>query len=287
MSTKARLVLVLLALGAVVLLILTSLTGDEAGVALVVAEVIGPVSLLGGQGEALTIGPGTRLSAHQRVATGPDARAVLALGDETRVRLGPESSVTVRSVDAEVVRLELEDGRLQATVRPSSGALSVTAGGREVLATDADLAMAVSGEVEVIQVDRGEAALVGVQGVRALERGERLTLRGDADPQLGAIPEDLLLTVRWPGRNTREDSVAVSGATEPGAAVQVRSGATLLQTQADRDGAFSVVLPLVEGHNPVEIEATGVMGDYRELAGSVERDTKGPVFGGAIEYSHR
>ena len=69
-------------------------------------------------GRALDARAGLVLDTRDQLTTGELGEAVLGLGDETRIRVGPTSSMQVRSVDQEGVRLELEGGRIEATVRP-------------------------------------------------------------------------------------------------------------------------------------------------------------------------
>lgn len=261
----------------------TYLSRGESELALVLSEVTGHVTLIDLDERVIEAGAGAEISPLQRVATGDNARAVLALGRDTRIRLGPSSSVQVKGIDAVGVHLELEDGALEATVRPTSGALQVTSGTREILATDADLEVGVREGILAFEVGHGEAVLVGVQGHPTLGPGERL-LVGEADPVRRPLSDDLLLTVDWPDRTTRDATVPVSGSTEPGALVRATGRGGTVEVVAGHDGAFSVQVPLEEGSNDLRVESTGILGAHGEADGEVVKDTRGPGFGGAIEY---
>src|SRR5687767_1668107 len=93
------------------------LAAERGTAVLVLVEVDGRVELTGPGRPAAAATEGTVLGPDDRLRTSAASRAVLSLGEGTRIRLGPTSSLVVQSVDADGVALELEDGQLQATVR--------------------------------------------------------------------------------------------------------------------------------------------------------------------------
>jgi len=276
------LALVVVAAGLVTLW--TYLGHEEADAALVLVEVSGDV-VLTGPDIAVEAASGVRLVPLQRVATGENARAILALGDETRIRIGPTASVQVQEIEQDGVTLELEEGALHAVVRPNSGALRVASRGREILATDAEFDAGVRDDHLVFEVERGDAMVLGVERASLLQQGERLTVGADGGPTVGAIPDDLLLEVEWPEeRRTRAEAATLTGTTEPGALVQVKGGAGQIEVVADASGVFQATVPLWEGDNTVRVEAIDVLGNQVAVEGEMVRDTRGPGFRGGVEY---
>ena len=89
---------------------------------------------------------GMSLEDNDLVTTGDAGRAVLGLGAETRIRLGKGSDLQVVQLDDQGLQIELKQGSVTATVRPSSQFVRVTSRGREVQATDAEFAVDVDGE---------------------------------------------------------------------------------------------------------------------------------------------
>ncbi|MCB9678422.1 MAG: FecR domain-containing protein [Alphaproteobacteria bacterium] len=250
----------------------------------ILATVRGEVSLEGPgrDGKAVV---GTRIAPSDHVVTG-DGRAVLSLGTGTNVRIGPDSSVVVRSVDEQGVGLEIEGGALRATVRPDSGSVSVTGGGVTVQATDADFGIGVNDDVAVLETTRGEVALMGVDQPR-LGEGSRAIIR-QRSAQIGPIPDELLLEVSWPApERTRSEATEVRGRTTPGARVVLSGGFGEKVVFADAQGDFLAEVPLVEGSNEVDVRATDLLGQEAALRGPLQtRDTRGPTFRGGVEYGN-
>lgn len=261
--------------------------GEEgARTGLVLAEIDGAVTVTGSGARGAAGVAGRSLDPLDRIVTGEGARAVLELGGETRIRLGPVSTVQIIAIDEEGVEIELEEGALQATVRPDAGAVRLASRGRRALVTDGEVAMAVlPDEVLIFEATRGDVMLGGIVGASVLEEGSRLVV-GEADHvEIGAIPADMLLAVQWPENpRTRQGTMEVSGRTEPGARVRVEGSAGVVEIRADDRGAFKVEIPLYEGENPVKVEAIGLLGRRVEVTGLVERDQSGPLFRGDVEY---
>lgn len=258
---------------------------DVAGVdgELVLADVQGSVAIEGPL--ARPARAGERVEPRDHLRTG-EGRAVLELDGGTRIRIGPASSVVVRSVDAEGVDLEIEGGALRATVRPESAALAVTGGGVTVQATDADFDIGVTEGVAVVDTLRGEVALMGVDQSR-LNAGSRAVIR-NRSAAIGPIPDDLLLAVAWPDpERTREEATTVTGRTAPGARVILAGAFGSQEVVADADGAFEARVPLSEGDNRLTVRAVDLFGQVADVQGLLQtRDTRAPTFRGGVEYGN-
>lgn len=266
------LAVILLVAGAVAVLEYTS--GDAATAKLVVTELEGEVHVVNADGASENVVRGLLLDPHDRVSTGSGSRAVLSLGDTSRIRLGPLSSVQYVGRDDQAITLELEGGAVQATVRPGATALRVGNRGREVLATDGafEMGLAEDGTL-VVEMSDGAAMTSGFDGVSQLSAGDRATVSSDGSAGIEPIPAKLLLTVNPPiERKTREKTAIITGKTTPGATVTVSGGVRAVQHLADRYGNFSVEIALVEGDHTLSVEAvdplgkTAVVDDHSILA---------------------
>ncbi len=252
---------------------------------LLLAEIVGDVRIEGASG-TIDAEPGTVLEASDRVATGPSSRAVLALGRDTRIRLGPASSVQVTGVDAAGVSLELENGALHATVRPESGAVTVGNKGRAVVATNGQFEAGVRDEVLQVRALEGDLSLSGVDVTRVAEGSQAVVLDRHAGVQ--PAPDQMLLAVNWPDEErTREARTLVQGQTTPGAQVRLTGAFGEHIVVAGADGVFMAEVPLVEGANEIEVEAVDPLGNLAQAEGRLEiRDTLGPSFRGGVEYGN-
>ena len=248
------------------------------------AEVAGDVRLERPEAGVAPAARGTVLRPQDRITTADDARAVLTLGRDTTVRVGPGSAVQVVGVDETGVSLELEDGALQATVRPESGAVRVGNRGREVVATSGSFEIGVAGDVLQIAATAGSVSLSGVDATR-LDAGQQVTVV-DRHAEVGEIPEELLLDVAWPEpTRTRAETTLVSGVTFAGAVVRLTGAFGSREVRADLEGRFSAELPLIEGENGVAIEAIDPLGRHTTRRGVLpKRDTRGPSFSGGVRY---
>jgi FecR protein/Glucodextranase, domain B len=227
---------------------------------------------------------GLELRRDDRVSTGTDARAVLTLGPSTHIRLGPTSSLEVVEVDASAVSLELQDGRLHATVRPDSGAVRVGNRGRSVVATSGAFDVGVDGDVMQVSATEGSLSLSGVDATR-LDAGEQATVV-ERHADVGPASEELLLAVQWPTEaRTRAESTLVEGTTRAGARVRLRWEAGEVEVHADQTGRFQASIPLDEGENPLTVDAEDALGNHAADNGELQvRDTTGPAFRGGVEY---
>lgn len=279
--------IVILTAAAVALL---SYLADEPGAAgLRVEEVNGTVRISAADGSASAALVGRILGERERVTTGPGSGAVLALGDATKIRLAPTSTVQMTGRDEQTVTLELEGGALEARVTPSSSALRVGSRGRQLLATDGVFGMGVGADgMLVVDVSEGRALTQGLQGVPpVLEAGTRATVTPDGRATLSPIPDDLLLSVQWPDESrTRLTTTQVQGTTAPGSWVHVDGGQGAVDVMADAQGHFVADVGLLEGTNALSVKATDQLGKPSAVQQfALEVDRRGPVFRGGIEYT--
>ncbi len=262
------------------------LFGNDAADRFRIVSVAGEVRHVHAQGGESSATAGDRLATGDRIVSQGSGSAVLGLGDDARITVGPESSVEVLGVTEEGVQLELEGGRVEATVRPGSGRVGVVADGRELSATDADFT-AVRGDDGTLAVStaRGEVAVGGLDGVSSLAAGEELIAPRDGSPLRAPASEALLLTLReaTPPR-TREPEAKIEGTTSPGATVTVTGGERPVTTRAASDGSFRVAVPLGEGENHLQIRAESLLGKSAVVAATQVRDTTAPNVGVTLEF---
>jgi hypothetical protein len=258
---------------------------DDAPLAVLrLTDVRGDVTVGHRGAAAMPADEGLVLEPDDHIVTGADSRAVLTLGPSTHIRLGPTSSLEVVEVDASAVSLELQDGRLHATVRPDSGAVRVGNRGRAVVATSGAFDVGVAGDVMQVSASDGALSLSGVDATH-LAAGEQATLV-DRHADVGPASEELLLAVQWPteGR-TRAEATVVTGTTQAGARVRLRWDGGEVRISADEAGRFHASIPLDEGENQLSVEAEDALGHRAEDEGELQvRDTTGPAFRGGVEY---
>jgi len=257
---------------------------DRVQVELVVVELRGAVTVAA-EGETPQLASeGQPVGVDDAIETPQGGRAVLALNGSTRIALGSSSRVRVDKVGEEGVRLELEGGALEATVRPEAGAVRVASRGRAVVATQGSFAVGVSGDVFQVDAREGDVVLSGVDVTR-LEEGQQATVI-DRHAEIAPVPTELLLDVAWPTlQRTRREEGFLEGTTVPGARVVVKGVFGERSTTADATGAFSVSVPLAEGDNQVVVRSIDPLGRASERSGALgRRDTTGPRFQGGVEY---
>lgn len=258
---------------------------DDGG-SFAVLEVRGAVRHTDGLGKVQEATPGLVLDARDRLVAAPGGTAVLAFGEDARVTLAESTSIEVVSVDPQGVKIELEGGRVQATVRPGGGSVGIGADGRQVVATDGDFT-AVRDEDGTFGVvaERGAVALTGVEGISELRAGERAMMPRDGSPLRAPTDEKLLLYVAGPrAPRTRDPSTEVRGKTQPSARVRVGRDGAWAEVRADAAGEWVATVPLAEGDNAVRVEAWDVFGNRAESTVQVVRDTTAPAVGVEIVY---
>jgi hypothetical protein len=255
------------------------LFGDEGAGTLSVETVDGAVrrvDVLGGEQPAK---PGDTLQLRDRLIADAGGRAVLSLGPDARVTVEESSSVRVLAVDEANVRLELEGGKVQATIRPGARSLGIEADGRALTTGDADFTAARSSDGTLgVTTTRGSVAVTGVPGAERLSAGQRLVAAPGGEAFLAPASAELLLNVAWPeATRTRAERVEVRGKTEPGARVRVGREGAWTEVVADATGAFSAQISLADGVNDVSVEARSVLGEVLAATHVIERDTRPPT----------
>ncbi len=261
------------------------LTASENPSALILSTVTGTVEVIR-PGSDTPLVAGAHLGPADRLSTGHDGLAVLSIGSETRIRVGPTSSLEVRAVDDEGVRIELEGGLVEATVRPGGGAVRLGNTGREVIAANADFRVAVDDGVLQVETSRGEVALSGTSDTTRVRAGNQATVV-DRHAALGPVPEELLLQVVWPEESRTRDTVTrVAGTTAPGAVVTIHGALPEPVTvRADGVGMFTAEVALVEGENRLDIQAVDPLGRKSPVrVSALDRDTRGPSWQGDVRY---
>jgi hypothetical protein len=223
----------------------------------------------------------------ERIESADGGRAVLTLGGDSRITVEESTVVKVVEVTSRGVKLDLEDGRVTATIRPAEGNLTVGADGRRVTSNNATFTaqrdpegtLAVSSDAGVLKVE-------GVEGVQELQPGQDLIAPLSGAPLRADAAEALLMQVVWPSApRTRARKVTVTGTTQPGATVSVLGGAESVQTKADKGGQFSIEVPLAEGNNELSVSATSLLGRKSPVtAATLVSDTTAPQVGVTLDF---
>ena len=244
-----------------------------------VVDATGSVTWVSAAGERGEAAVGLSLQARDTLAVGDGGRAVLGVGDDARLTLSSSSSIRVLDVDRSGVRVELEEGRVQARVRPGSPSIGVSNRGRSISATDAVFDVAVDAEGALAaQTVEGEVAVQGFDEITSLPAGDRLRALPGEPAVVAMAPEELLLELAWPEEGvTREAEVLIEGRTDPYAEVRVGREGSWTRARAGPDGRFRVSQTLVEGENPLEVEVRDAMGDVVEARHTVVRDSTAPT----------
>ncbi len=253
--------------------------------AVLVESVRGTVERQGREGtEAVEVG--MRVGLEERIVVGEGSEAALAFGENMRLTLQSDSSLRVLGASVNGLRVELEDGRVQATVRPGGAALGVVAAEREVTTENAQFTMGVGATDAIgVEVREGQVAVSGVEGVESVGQGERLVATADGPLVQGAIPTRLLLEVQWPGAEaTRMEKALIRGSTEPGAEVMAGGEAGAVRTVADEEGRFALEVALEEGENSLKLQARGVTGQEQTAESTLTRDSEAPTGRFEVNY---
>jgi len=270
----------------------TWLFDDAQDVGLSVISATGEVRRFDGEGRAEDAEVGMRLRPDDELTVGANSAAELAVDAQTRVSLDAQSSIRVVGVDASGVRIELEEGRVSARVRPErtpadAATVSITSRGREVSAADADFTVVAGDDGSLgVESSRGSVALQGFDDVVSLAEGSRLAAAPGQQAQTTPIPAALLLEVSWPEQElTRASQVPLQGITTPFAMVTLRgAGAHSTRVRAGEDGRFTVSLPLEEGENPIEVAVQDVMGNRTQETHALTRDTEAPAVNTEVDW---
>ncbi|MFH1469372.1 MAG: FecR domain-containing protein [Pseudomonadota bacterium] len=279
MSENLRFVLAVVAILVVGLVGYRLLFPPDDTMPLLVQAVEGTVQTIDGRGDRVEVSPGLVLGRSDRIETAADGRAFLSMGEGSTLTLDHESAIRVLAVTRDGVRVELDGGAVEATVRPERGRVGVVHGGREVSSDDGSFAVGVNaGGNLAVEAHIGEVSVQGVEAVQALQEGERLMLLADGTPQVASIPESLLLEVAWPeSARTRHAEVAVRGQTDPGAEVRLGASGHWTTVTADATGHFEAAIPLLEGENPLRVVSRDPLGRSVETSHTVTRDSEPPA----------
>jgi hypothetical protein len=248
-----------------------------------VREVHGEVMKIDGSGPS-PAAAGTVVEVGDRVATGPEGRAVITHGDDAPIRLAPSTAVRVVAADDARLELELERGQVKARVRAESATLRVSNESRAVSARRGAFAVRVDERgLFSAEAEEGTVAVEGVAGVQELAAGERVVAWPDGRAARGGIPAEPLLDVAWPGATT-QSQVALIGTAEPGSRVRVLAPVATPPVEVGPDGRFELLVALTEGKNQLQLEVVDASGRIRAASGTVTRDSSGPSFKIKLEY---
>lgn len=245
---------------------------------LIVQEAEGATATSPASAEPQQLEAGAQLSENQVVQVAPDGRVALSANKGTRLSLNGGTKLKVLEVGDDAVRVELDDGQMEAQVTAGSAVLGIVSGGREVVASDADIQVGVDNHgTLVVRPTRGVVNFREDGSVQAVEAGARL-VSGDA----GSVVVDdatveMLLMVQWPTAAQTDDAASLAGTTSPYAEVRLRdSSGTVVTGRADAGGRFEIRAPLQEGANSLELSTVTALGETAVSVGDVERDTTPP-----------
>ncbi len=249
---------------------------EGSSVRLIVKSSSGQVDRLDAAGVARSTDAGSRIDVQDTLKTGADGLILLAVGEGSQLSLSAASSMRVLSADAGGVRVELEDGRVSARVRPGSPPLGVTNRGRAVNATNADFTIVVDPEGAMgVEAERGDVNLQGFEGVDRITEGSRLRAIPGREPVSAPLSAALLLEVDWPSTAiTRSGEVTIRGRTDPYASVILGDGT---RVRAGADGKFRAKVILREGTNDLNVRVRDLMGRESDAKHTVTRDSTAPT----------
>jgi ferric-dicitrate binding protein FerR (iron transport regulator) len=235
---------------------------------LVLASVSGTVEVASGDGPWTPGTVGRKLSARDRIRTGPDGIAELRAADGSMVKLLEDTEARIDALRRELKRLHLGAGSLEAEIAEDPSRLfevEVTDGG--VARTRGASFTASSDGKGGAQVGtrRGEVILSARGKEVVIRSGQFARIRPGAEPDAPEpLPPSLFLKVAWPPASSNKHEVVVSGQTNPGA--RVRVGRKWVPVSPKGDYSTTLILP--DGSHDLAVRA-------RDIAGHVT-DEKGP-----------
>jgi hypothetical protein len=248
---------------------------DDGGPRLVLISSSGTVERTDAAGVAQSTEVGAQIEVHDTLRTGEDGLILLQAGERSQLSLSATSTMRVVSAGIGGVRVELENGRVTARVRPGSPPLGITNRGRAVNARDADFTIVVDPEGAMgIEAERGDLGLQGFGAVRELAEGKRIRALPGREPVSAPVSSALLLEVDWPkSAVTRSAEVTIRGRTDPYASVVFSDGT---RVRAGADGKFRAKVPLSEGSNNLNVRVRDLMGRESDTKRTVTRDSTAP-----------
>lgn len=241
---------------------------------LTVARATGEVTVVRG-GVRARAAPGAALRPDDAIETAPGARVALA-GGSYEVTLEEGGRFDVQEITAELSRFRLGSGLVSANVQDEPGrAVEIQAAPDAVArTTGGEMAIARSGEVVAVGVQRGAAEFRSAGKTVPLKAGEQsLAFAGKRPSPPTPIPASLLLKVSWPTeRATNQRRIVVTGRTVPGAVVVLGDERVVVQP----DGRFTHVVVLREGKQKLAARAHAVGGSAQSEGPTVLLDTRAP-----------
>ena len=285
MNRGVGIVMAAIALIAAAVVLVGYWMGDGNRADLVLLEVSGDIRVSSESGSEPAVS-GQTLASRDRLQTGQSGRAVVGLGGDGRLDIGPQTDVQITAVDGDDVEVELFGGRVSARVMPDTRALRIARDQRAIVATDATVDVGVDDGGDLfVEVQEGRASVEGIPGASTIEAGQRLATQEGRVAEIGPLSTTLLLEVRWPeGSRVRRPTFPVSGTTRPAVTVTVDGGAVATVVEADANGEFAADVELVEGENPLVITVQDPLGDTTTSEQTIRLDSTGPGFTGEVDY---
>ena len=241
-------------------------------------SVVGTVEVRSGGGPWRPLRRGDLLRNGDRIRSQDFSEVVLRDAAGSTVAVTPNTEFTIGEKTPDVSRFTLGEGRVAADIRgqktrtyefesavgdakadTKEGRFSITADGRGlfgVVTREGEVGLEAKGRRVVVPAGKQAFALPG---------------KAPGDPL--PIPEQVLLQVRWPRKNTAKSKAVVQGVTDPGARVKLGSQ----RVEVAPDGRFEVTVPLAEGENRFVRVAEDPAGNTRaEKSPLIVRDTSRP-----------
>lgn len=253
--------------------------GSAEGDTWIVSSYSGSVQVRMGGGEWTDVGMKTPLSDGDRIRTGPDGEATL-LRDTSQVTVRSASELAISQLNDETSRFQVAVGHVFVEARGDAVSLKSDSGAR-VDARDAGLAMTVrtDGWTQV-KVKRGNADFTAEGQTEKLTEGQESHAEVGKPPSKAvAIPDSILQNVRFPDADTFTVQLArVEGLADPGARIKVAGR----MVDVALDGTWQTDVPLEEGLNQIEVEASDATGLVQvERSPPLRVDTTPPGLSGA------
>ena len=272
-------VLKVLAVAAAVLLLgflgYRVLFGEGATDGLRVSEVQGQVFVVGSERTFAELGD--VLGSEETLESGKGGRAVLSFGSGGELTLEPDTKIRVLPSQGDGLRIELDGGRIQATVREGSP-LGVVSGSREVRADgEAAFQVARSQGSTYVSAERGALDLRGFGDITEMGPDEVVVAPDGGSPRLDPASRALLLEVEWPSDAVRRERLPVQGRADPGSRVILRvDGEESAVAEVGADGEWQAEVLLKEGPNVLEVEILDPLGRSQVMEQVVDLDTTPP-----------
>jgi two-component sensor histidine kinase len=185
---------------------------------------------------------GAVLREEDTIRTAPGARAIITIGDRSRLAVSDATQLTVREITAAVQRLRLSRGRLSVDHQADGARVLVVEserGDAVARAGTARFSVLANGTALAVATETGIVRLQAADRTVDVGAGEQsVSLRGEAPAPATRISVDLLLRVARAARAS-DGTCAVEGSVDPGAEVRV-DGRTV---EPGPDGRFAVRVP--------------------------------------------